>query len=246
MQMVRISLRHAAGLRHEGHERLGKVSDRRGRLDPVKATPDLGARLSGELSEQEVDRPLGSRLAREVVAARAAGEEALLVGGAELPSLRQRRGKPRHAWEGIAHSCDVDRSRHDVGLPGGVDPGVLRVYRRDGGDPPLYSGSHEGPARIAVTARAERRACDQHVGPLLLEELEQPGERFLLVLGEVIVAATDRRRDLDPLRRQSTAGPDRAFEPRRRRLGLVLAPDPREELVQVVDGLHELLAPSVS
>jgi hypothetical protein len=106
----------------------------------------------------------------------------------------------------------------------------------------------ERPAGVPVAPRAEGRARDQHVGRVFLEVAEQRGERLVLVLGEVVVPAGERRDDLDvfELGRQPAARADRAVEAHRWSLRLVLTAQAGEELVQVVDGLHSVRAPRLS
>ena len=64
------------------------------------------------------------------------------------------------------------------------------------------------------------------------------------MLGEVVVAAGEGGDDLDALERrgQAAARADRAVEPGRRRLGSLLAAEAGEELVQVVDRPHHVVA----
>ena len=114
----------------------------------------------------------------------------------------------------------------------------------DGRDPAPGRRGREARAGVAVPARAERRPRDEDVGLDLGQHLEQGRERLVLVLGEVVVAARERRHDLHAVERrgQPSPGPDRAVEPSRRSLGLLLPAHAGEELVQVVDGLHSVLA----
>jgi hypothetical protein len=122
------------------------------------------------------------------------------------------------------------------------------VHRRDRGHPGLDRRPSDLRTRVAVPTRPERRARDDEVRGLGLGELEDPGGRLLLVLREVIVPAGDGRHDLDPLEGRGEAAPrtNRAIESDRRRLGLVLSADPREELVQVVNGPHHEVTPRSS
>ncbi len=68
------------------------------------------------------------------------------------------------------------------------------------------------------------------------------------MLGEVVVAARERGHDLHALELglQAPPGADRPVEPGRWSLGLVLPAQAGKELVQVVDGLHSVLALSAS
>ncbi len=114
----------------------------------------------------------------------------------------------------------------------------------DGRDPAPGRRRREARAGVAVPARAERRPRNEDVGLDLGQHLEQGRERIVLVLGEVVVAAGERRHDFHALERggKPSPGPDRAVETGRRRLGLLLPAHAGEELVQVMDGLHSVLA----
>jgi hypothetical protein len=120
------------------------------------------------------------------------------------------------------------------------------MHGRNRWDAALGGSRHEGPAGVAVPARAEGRSGDEHVRSELLEIAEERRERFPLVLREVVVAAGDRRHDLQSLRGEAAAGADRALEPRRRGPRLVLAAQPGEELIDVVDCLHPERVPRLS
>ena len=91
-------------------------------------------------------------------------------------------------------------------------------------------------ARVAVAARSERGAAHEHVRLVLCQPVEQPFKGVLLVLAEVVVAAGERVGDS----RCRARGPDRP-RPSMRVGGVLrglLAAEPGEELVEVVDDLH--------
>ena len=133
--------------------------------------------------------------------------------------------------------------RLPVGRP---DARVLLVHGGERGDAePLGRHARKTRTRVAVAARAERRPGDEQVGPLRLEQAEQLVERLVLVLAEVVVAAGERRDDLDPLELRRPArgpGPTAPVEARRRRLRGLLAAQAGEELVEVVDRSHHAVA----
>ena len=115
-------------------------------------------------------------------------------------------------------------------------------------DPALRGRRDERPAGIPVAAGTEGRARDQHVAPAFLQITEQLPERLLLMLGEVVVSAGDRGDDVHvaELGREPPARASGSVEPSRRSLGLVLAAQAGEELVQVVNSPHSERAPSAS
>ena len=130
---------------------------------------------------------------------------------------------------------------------GGAYARVLLVHGRERRDAePLRGDAREAGAREPVAARAEGGPRDEQVGPLGLEQLEQLGERVLLVLGEVIVAAGERCRDLDPLQLggQAATRADGPVQPGRWCLGGLLSAEAGKELVEIVDGSHHVVAVS--
>ena len=122
------------------------------------------------------------------------------------------------------------------------------MHRRNRRDPPLRDRGGHPRARVAVAPRAEGGPRDEERRLLGRDQPEQPLERLVLVLAEEVVAARHGRCDLDAfeLRRETAPRPHRALEPQRLRRSGLLAAEAREELVQVVDGLHHAIAWSVS
>jgi hypothetical protein len=119
------------------------------------------------------------------------------------------------------------------------------VHRRERRETEPFGGdARKTRTRVAVAARAEGGPGDEHVGPLGLEQAEQHLERLLLVLGEVVVAAGERGDDVESVesRGQAAARPHGTVETRRLGLRGLLAAEPGEELVQVVDGSHQATA----
>jgi hypothetical protein len=115
-------------------------------------------------------------------------------------------------------------------------------------DVALHGRGGEGPAGVAVAPGAERGTGHEDVWAVFLQVAEQRGQCLVLVLGEVVVPAGDRRDDVDvfELGRQPAARADRAVEAHRWSLRLVLTAQAGEELVQVMDRLHSVRAPRVS
>ena len=220
LEVVGIPLGDAAGLGHERDQRGREIRDRRRRLHAIHVAGDLRARLALELCEQELDRALGAGLLGDVVPPEAASEITLVFGRPELPPRSERRGKRAETRERIAHPGHVHGRRDDVGRAGLAHARVVLVHGCDGRDPPLGRRRREARAGVAVPARAEGRPRDEDVGLDLGQHLEQGREGLVLVLGEVVVAAGERRHDLHALERrgQPSPGPDRAVEPGRRRL----------------------------
>jgi hypothetical protein len=68
------------------------------------------------------------------------------------------------------------------------------------------------------------------------------------VLGEIVVAAGEGGDDLDAFEQglETAARPDRTLDSCRRGLGRLFAAEPGEELVQVVDRSHHVVAVSAS
>ncbi len=119
------------------------------------------------------------------------------------------------------------------------------MHGRQRGDTEALRGeARKARTRKAVAPGPEGGAGHEQVRPLRLEEPEQPGERLLLVLAEVVVATGERGHDLDLPELGSEAPPrtDRAVEASRGRPGGLLPAEAREELVQVVNRPHHVAA----
>ena len=117
------------------------------------------------------------------------------------------------------------------------DGRVVRVHARDGGDAQGLGDPAGQGAPEAVAARVERRAGQHEVRAVASAAPRGWPPRLVLALRDMVVAADERRDDRalpaqDLLERAPR--PDGPLSDLERCVGLLLAPDPAEELVHVV------------
>src|SRR5207249_4711724 len=120
--------------------------------------------------------------------------------------------------------------------------GGVGRHRRDHRDAATPDLAREHTAGVAVPAGPERGTADQDVGRQLVDPAKQYGEGVGFVLPEVIVAASDRDVGSQAGRDEAPARPGGSVEAERSRAGSLLATEPREELVEVVDDGHDATA----
>ena len=134
---------------------------------------------------------------------------------------------------------DVGAGGHDVGgALGGHNARRVRRHRCHDRDASPAGLSCQHAAGVSVPARSERRTADEHVGVQLLEPPEQRRERLALVLAEEIVATGEGDVGRRTRRRERASRALRAIQPDGLVSGGLLAAEPREELIDVVDDRH--------
>jgi hypothetical protein len=192
-----------------------------------------------ELVQQHVERALVAGTPAIPDAALALPEIALDLRGAERLPAADPHGEAREAREGRGHAGGRLRGRHDQHLLAvRLHRRVVRVHARDRGNAGRGGGAARHRGREAVAARAEGGARHEHVGPHRLERPADLRPRRRLLLGDVVVAADHGRDDaagITERRLERAARPHRLGADRHAHVGLLLAADPGEELVQVVD-----------
>ena len=240
--MVGVALRHdtAGG----DHRDLGvlHVGDRSSGLDAVKGGHGiLGLEgLLGHLLQQHLDAALGAADVGEVVDADAPLVVAFHGGTQDLFTLGKLLGQSSHHRHGLAHvSGGVAGGDDEQILAEHVDAGVLHVHTGHHGDAQLILHSlGDGAAGHAVTAGVEGGAGHEQLRLVLGDHVQQLGGVLFQVGAEVAVAADRGGNDLELIAQallQSSTGANDAGTDLGGNIGLLLAADLGEELVDVVN-----------
>jgi hypothetical protein len=218
-----------------------EIGHRRRRRDAlVLLDQDLGdERPARDTRQEHLDRPLVADAILRHQLPDPVGNVAFLEGRSERLAAHHLEPERGHAFDDVAHISRVETGGHCQELAAVSDDGrVVRVHPGHGGN--AEGSRHAARQRAAqtVAARVEGRAGDHEIGLVTLQRVAHSGARGFLALRDIVVAADEggHHAALGPERLlQRSSRPHRPLAHLERSLRALLAPDPAEELIQVVD-----------
>ena len=250
LEPVGVADRDEAALGEQGDEGVRRIVDRSRRRDLVEGRQrDLASprdRRPGARPARSTARSAALRSARRLVRGTAPTRPSSAVSSSPAASLcdaRRPGGRATGASPGRSR-CSRAPARRSAS----ASPGLSGCIAATAGQPGCGGRAGDPRAREAVAPAREGRPGDQELGAAGARLLDERGGE-LRVPGGVVVAADGGRDDLVLVaedRRQAAPGTQRDRRGAGSGAGGVLAADAREELVDVVDDLHQAASWQVS